>query len=120
MLGVWGAGFDPPLQKFDFLGGQFSTFAFGGHSIIFVVGDDTFDQFTLGDVAWKDCKEVVVIGGGAFSCIESKAPLGFHASLACVLVGTMTSEALIGQDGADVACEINVVCGQQRLGNCDH
>jgi hypothetical protein len=99
---------DPALEYLNLRGLERLVRLLRRHALISVVGRDATDQFALVRLAWDDGRHAVPIGFRIFLDVE--AQLG----LTVLLVRAVTGEALVGQDRADVAIEID-----GRLGNRD-
>ena len=92
--------FNPATKESDL--GLGETFFFGmwrRHRFIAGGFRDAVDQFAIIWFARNDCGEAIVVFEGTFPSVEAEV------GLACLFVGAVAEEALVGKDGPDVAVE---------------
>ena len=101
MLLPFGALLHPPAHQVDFVGGERGTGRGGGHAHRFVFGGDAANHFALAGIAGDDGVAAAKVGGGYGFQVE--AEFGFAVSR----IGAMAGVALVREDGADVAIELD-------------
>ena len=102
---VFGAFVDPAFEGFDLRGGEFFVGFGWGHDFVLVGGEGAVDDGAGLGVAGFDGESAVDGGVGAFGSVEAEVGLAFFG------VEAVAGEAVVGEDGADVAVEVEGACG---------
>ena len=102
MFLVCGAFVDPLLEEIYFFGGEGFVHFDGGHALVDVFVGDALDEEAGVGVAGDDGGMTFWI---EFRCLGEtvEAEVGFTGGD----VGAVTAEAVVGNDGADLAIEID-------------
>ena len=101
MLLVFATGSDPTVEDVLFRIGEGFVGLGGRHDLLFVSGMDAVVDFAFLRFARRNGACAIVIGGGTGKIVEPQ--LG----LAGFFVGAVAMEALVRQDGLDIAVEID-------------
>jgi len=101
---------DPAAEHFFLASGEWFVGFGWGHEIIFIAGEDAADDFTCFWVTWND-GDFTGFGGFESLLADIEAELGF----AGIFVGAVAVEASIGEDGSEVAIELDFG-GQGEIG----
>jgi hypothetical protein len=105
-----GALFDPLGEEGDLgWGDDFVEFRWR-HDLVGVGGEDALEEGAFFGVTGDDGDGAVVVGFGGGFVVEAEAGFAFG------FVGTVTEEAVFGEDGADLAAEVDGVGGESGCG----
>ncbi len=100
-----GALGDPRFEEVDLLGGEMASGGGGRHLIVGVGGDDAFEDGAF----------VRVFGVDGIATFDGRFCAGFgvesQVGFPLLCVGAVAMEAVIGEDGADVAIEVDLGLG---------
>ena len=106
-----GALFDPLGEEGDLGGGDDFVELRRGHDLVGVGGEDALEEGTFFGVTGDDGDGAIVVGLGGGFVVEAEAGFAFG------FVGTVTEEAVFGEDGTDLAAEVDGIgeggCGAE-------
>src|SRR5262249_21190798 len=102
---------DPAAENSDLLSGEFLACVRGRHAVVGIGSGDALDQLAPGRLAGADGGTAVAVPESALASIEAQA------GLAGLLIGAVTLEAVLRQNGADIAVEVHAIARRQaRVG----
>lgn len=99
---VLGSLFNPATNESDLLGRERLVAGSGGHAFVLFGRDDAPKEFALVGGAWFHNTGQVFFAEQA--CLGIEAQVGFSF----VVVRSVAEDAIVGQDGPDIAIELDV------------
>ena len=103
--------FDPLGEEGDLGGGDDFVELRRGHDLVGVGGEDALEEGAFFGVTGDDGDGAVVVGFGGGFFVEAEAGFAFG------FIGAVAEEAVFGEDGTDLAAEVDGVgesgCGAE-------